>query len=393
MSLTNNNSHVESVGALYVHIPFCVQKCAYCDFASSATCANDPAIDVYLASQLSDIRRFAELGLLRECKTAYIGGGTPTILGTKGLMELVGAIRNVCPQLEELTFEANPDTLDDTMLTNASTYGATRVSIGVQSLEDIELKELRRVHDAQTAQNKVRAAVASGLDVSVDLMCAIPEQTDESWQRTLLDVVGMGVDHVSVYPLAIEEGTEFGRLYLGMQPTWNDEEVQARRMIAARDVLEEAGYCRYEVASYAKQGKRCLHNIAYWTGITYLGLGTGAASMLNPRQYELVRSVYCKLPHIHDECPRIRISLLGREVELLSSDQATAEDLMLGMRLVDGVASESVPASTRAKLIEEKLARTEGNRLVPTTRGWLLGNELYGTMWDIAKGEVQTLSW
>ena len=263
----------------------------------------------------------------------------------------------------------------------------------MQSLVDDELEELHRVHNARVACERMAAAVESGLDVSVDLMCAIPAQTDESWQRSLAKVIDMGVDHVSVYPLAIEEGTEFGRRYGDMQPTWNDEDVQARRMLLARSMLEDAGYCRYEVASYARPGKRCMHNIAYWTGVTYLGLGSGAASMLDPTQYEAVRGVMCELPKTDGTCSRVRVSLLSNEVELMTSNQAKAEDLMLGMRLVDGVDAASVPERTRTDLMDAGLARMAGKRLVPTTRGWLLGNELYGAMWDLARGEVRTLGW
>ena len=393
MNLSSSKETANSVGALYVHIPFCVRKCAYCDFASSATCVGDPSIGDYVRRQISDIGRFAKLGLLRECKTAYIGGGTPTLLGASMLSELVSAVRRECPRIEELTFEANPDTLDDAILSEVPKCGATRVSIGVQSLVDDELEELHRVHNARVACERMAAAVESGLDVSVDLMCAIPAQTAESWQRSLAKVIDMGVDHVSVYPLAIEEGTEFGRRYGDMQPTWNDEDVQARRMLLARSMLEDAGYCRYEVASYARPGKRCMHNIAYWTGVTYLGLGSGAASMLDPTQYEAVRGVMRELPKTDGTCSRVRVSLLSNEVELMTSNQAKAEDLMLGMRLVDGVDAASVPERTRTDLMDAGLARMAGKRLVPTTRGWLLGNELYGAMWDLARGEVRTLGW
>ncbi len=377
---------MDGVGALYVHVPFCARKCAYCDFTSAATCKDDPAMAQYASDLVEQIRACAEAGLLGSCATAYIGGGTPSLLGQKVIYSLVASIREACPTIAELTCEANPDSLGDDVIAAVRDAGATRLSIGVQSFDDGELQALGRLHTAEQACDRVRAAVASGLDVSVDLMCAIPEQTDDSWERTLVQVLDLGVAHVSVYPLAIEEGTPFGERYGDVPTPWNDEDLQASRMEKAELVLEAAGYARYEVASYALPGKECSHNIAYWTGVPYLGLGRGAASMLGTEAYELARCVFSCLPERLVDAVRMRFCTLDREVEFLSEREAWAEDLMLGMRLTCGLPQEQFRGAeaTVADLISRGFICRKGGRVMPTHDGWLLGNELFGALWGLA---------
>ena len=375
---------MSSVGALYVHIPFCVRKCSYCDFASGVP-QGDRQMRDYVHGVLNKLNIAEELGLLQECKTAYIGGGTPSMLGPELLGALIQAVRRCCPSLGELTFEANPDSLGDELLEAAVTAGATRVSVGVQSLNDNELKQLGRVHDAQRARQRVRAAVAAGIDVSVDLMCATPCQTDESFGCTLCEVVDLGAQHVSVYPLSIEDATPFGQRFGSTEQPWNSEDVQADRMEQAERILVDAGFVRYEVASYAWPGFDCAHNQAYWTGIPYLGLGTGAASMLEPQQYDLARRLYNWLPPMEADTARIRFSTLDREAEFLNKREAWAEDLMLGMRLVRGVEATRIPPDVVESLAARGLVTIDAGRVVPTHNGWLLGNELFGALWDLAE--------
>ena len=254
--------HEGGAGALYLHVPFCARKCAYCDFASWATRRDDPLMGAYEAALEREVEEAASAGLLGACATAYVGGGTPSLLGERLLPRLVSAVASRAP-VSELTCEANPESLTDALVEGVARSGCTRLSVGVQSLRDEELKALGRVHDARLARERVGAAVASGLDVSVDLMCATPLQTDESWDATLEGAIALGVGHVSVYPLAIEEGTALWRRYGDAPVAWNDPDVQARRMRRAEEALGRAGLARYEVASYARPGRRCEHNVAY----------------------------------------------------------------------------------------------------------------------------------
>lgn len=270
-------------GALYVHVPFCRSKCAYCDFSSWATRAGDPLMGAYVASAARMVHQAESLGLLEGCRTGYLGGGTPTYLGADALRLLVAAMATHCPH--ELSVEANPDSLAPDVLDALAVAGATRVSVGVQSTNAAELQALGRVHGPAQALDALSRAVAAGLDVSCDLMCATPLQTEDSWEKSLADVLSCGVGHVSVYPLQIEDGTALGRRYADEDPAFNAEDVQAARMEAAERALGAAGLARYEVASYARPGKACAHNQAYWTGVPYLGIGTGASGMLGAPDY------------------------------------------------------------------------------------------------------------
>lgn len=401
--------------ALYLHVPFCARKCAYCDFSSWATPVGDPLMAAYVRALEAQMGEAEALGLLEGCETAYVGGGTPTLLGEKDLGLLISAARRSAPGISELTCEANPDSLNDEILSAVREAGATRLSIGVQSLDDVELAELGRLHDAACARERVSAAVASGLDVSVDLMCATPLQTDESWARTVEEAAGLGVGHVSVYPLQIEEGTALDARYADDPCVWNDDEVQASRMTQTQALLEGYGFGRYEVASYALAGKECRHNRAYWTGAPYLGLGTGASSMLSLEVYLRLMEGCPGLPKPPSDAARARLtvrtgrrkiaesprlSALSFSLEFLTEAQSVAEDLMLGARLVEGLRPELVSRagailghaldSTLETLLDDGLLVQRDGRLAPTERGWLLGNELYGALWDLAPGEVST---
>lgn len=410
--------HSGAAHALYLHVPFCVRKCAYCDFVSWETPRGDALLTEYAKALKAQLAEAVEVGLLSACETAYLGGGTPTLLGAEALGSLVRSVRAAAPRLRELTCEANPESLTDEVLATLREAGATRLSIGVQSLDDAELQALGRIHDAATARDCVTAAIGTGLDVSLDLMCATPHQTDDSWTRTLSESLALGVGHVSVYPLQLEEGTPLARSTGDGEPTWNDPDVQAMRMEAAAKVLGDAGFARYEVASYARPGKACLHNQAYWTGLPYLGLGTGASSMLTRETYVVLRTACPQLPELGTEIRRVRLTCtsdrfwvararcladLSFDLEFLDEAQAAAEDLMLGMRRSDG-AHPGLLAHARSMLgaarvdgaidycLERGLVTWREGRLVPTHRGWLLGNELYGTFWDLAEGEVRTAS-
>ena len=409
--------HHASAQALYMHLPFCVHKCLYCDFASWTTPKNDPLIDAYVSSLVRLFDEAVAIGLLEGCETAYIGGGTPTLAGS-ALAGLVSSIRAGLPRLTEFTSEANPDSLSDSLLEELAGAGCTRISLGVQSLDDEELRLLGRVHSAERAIDRLRAAVSTGLDVSADLMCAIPAQTDQSWKRTVERVIASGVGHVSVYPLQIEEGTPFDRQYGETEASWNDTEVQACRMELAETALAEQGFTRYEVASYALRGKECQHNEAYWTAKPYLGLGTNASSMLTREGYERLREAVPQLPSLPPDVRRVRLTCInGRreiadakrlsallfDLELMNDGQAAAEDLMLAMRMTSG-AGPGLIAHARATLggskvddafewcVARGLVEQHGSSWVPTSEGWLLGNELYGRLWDLAPEGVEGLS-
>lgn len=397
--------------ALYLHVPFCVRKCAYCDFASSATGRRDPLMAVYARSLAAMVRRMAGEGLLDGLSTAYVGGGTPSLLGGEGLSFLIGAV----PSVGELTFEANPDSFSPDLAAAARDAGATRVSLGVQSLADDELRALGRVHDGEAARRALGEAAASGLRLSADLMAAVPGQTPASLAASVEGAVAAGASHVSVYPLIIEEGTVFGRAVEegSMEEPSDDEEAAA--MEAAERVLGRLGFARYEVASYARPGERCRHNLSYWNGTPYLGLGTAAASMADCGLYGRLRRLAPGLPAVAASTARVRLtcdstarevaaaegdlSRLSFGVEELTAGEAAAEDLMLAARTSDGLgpgllarARDAVGAAAVDRAVdtlvgEGLLAETPSGAFAPTERGWLMGSVVFGELWGLADGD------
>ncbi len=430
-----------AVSALYLHIPFCVRRCRYCDFAT-ATCGHgDALVGAYVAALEALVARVAEAGLLAGARTAYVGGGTPTMAG-EGLPGLVGAVRAACPHLAEFSSEANPESLDAGLAARLAQAGLTRVSLGVQSLDDAELVRLGRAHDARGARAACAAVRAAGLDLSCDLMCGIPLQTLASWEASLRGVLEGGAGHVSCYPLMVEDGTPLAAAVDAGRESLPDDDLQADLMLAAERVLGAAGLARYEVASYAQPGKACAHNAAYWTGAPYLGLGTSAAGMLDPagffaladtlplactpedagaagaglwgsagildapelarraREAGLERVARVRLRMVDDARALVERVAEGAPlavaVEVLSAREALAEDLMLGLRMTSGAAPalcERARASF-GRAFEEAvdgveragLARcTPAGGLAPTERGWLLGNELFGVLWGLAE--------
>lgn len=362
--------------ALYLHIPFCVKRCGYCDFATEALDRGSSRIDAYIEDLCLQIRRKAKEGELGAVETVYIGGGTPSHVGMARLSMLLYTL-SLSMRLEpdvECTMEANPESLDARMVRDLWALGVNRLSIGVQSFDDDVLRVLGRAHDADGARRAIAAARERFANVSVDLMCGIPGQSAESFAASVEEAIGLGASHVSVYPLTIEEFTPFERLVRHGQMPAPDDDVEAEHMEIAERLLEGAGFHRYEVASYARPGFECRHNKAYWTGVPYLGLGRAAATMTQNAERRM---------RVQD----------GEVTDDLDARQMAAEDLMLGMRLSEGVpdalverASALIPETTDvlADLEARGLVTRAEGRCKPTERGWLCGNELYGALLDLA---------
>ena len=407
-----------AIEALYLHIPFCQSKCAYCDFDSVAACSLDDARAAqacYLDRLTNRVDAFGTAGLLDGVRTVYIGGGTPSLLGMR-LVELVRSVMQWCAP-EEFTCEANPESFTSSLALQLARAGVTRISLGVQSLQEEELKAVGRIHSATQALDAICYAKDTGLDVSCDLMCGLPLQTQDSWAKSVAGLIEAGPCHVSIYPLTVEDGTplalkvDSGRLVLP------DEDEQADEMELARRFLVEAGFAPYEVASYALPGHACRHNIAYWTGIEYLGLGRSAASMLSRDTFRMSSSLFSDLAPL-DGAARIRVlqtddAASTFEIEQLGIREAMAEDLMLACRMTRGIPQElllrasavfgkQIVADTWARAIELGLATWEApegenyvdassggvdffpGALAPTQQGWLEGNELFGLFWNLA---------
>lgn len=259
-----------AVTALYVHVPFCAQKCRYCDFDSRsfAPCDLSAALDAYFEQLYARLDAFGDADALAQIRTVYVGGGTPSLAGER-LVELARRISAWCKPVE-FTCEANPESLTSQLTAALAGVGVTRISLGVQTLDNAELAAIGRIHDADRALAAIATVKNAGLDVSCDLMCGLPGQTAASWKSTLDGVLTAAPHHVSVYPLTLEEGTPLYRMACRDESLEPDEDFQAACMDVARERLSSAGYHPYEVASYALDGHECAHNIAYWTGQGYL---------------------------------------------------------------------------------------------------------------------------
>lgn len=409
-----------AVTALYVHVPFCAQKCRYCDFDSQsvAPCDLDAALDAYFEQLYPRLDVFGNAGALRQIRTVYVGGGTPSLAGER-LVKLARRISMWCKPVE-FTCEANPESLTAGLATALDEAGVTRISLGVQTLDNTELAVIGRVHDAERALEAIATVKDVGLDVSCDLMCGLPGQTAASWRCTLDGVLAAAPHHVSVYPLTLEEGTPLYRMACRDESLEPDEDFQAACMDVARERLSSAGYHPYEVASYALDGHECAHNIAYWTGRGYLGLGRSAAGMLDAEDFDRLAGLF---PGVAPRGDFHRVRLVQRnddatafEAEYLTRREAAAEDLMLACRMTRGIASDLLVRAARVIPADELTAACDralelglatwapehGDthvgpfasadviagricaRLAPTHLGWLDGNVLFELFWDLA---------
>ena len=409
-----------AVTALYAHVPFCAQKCRYCDFDSRsfAPCELGAALDAYFEQLFARLDAFGKAGALDQIRTVYVGGGTPSLAGER-LVKLARRISMWCKPVE-FTCEANPESLTVELAAALAKVGVTRVSLGVQTLDNTELTAIGRIHDADRALAAIATVKNAGLDVSCDLMCGLPGQTTASWKRTLYGVLAAAPHHVSVYPLTLEEGTPLYCMACRDESLVPDEDFQAACMDVARELLGAAGYHPYEVASYALDGHECAHNIAYWTGQGYLGLGRSAAGMLDAEDFDRLAGLFPDVPARGDA---YRVRLVQRDdaattfdAEYLSQRDAAAEDLMLACRMTRGIGSDLLVRSVNVIAADELAAAcdralelglatwvpdgVEGlaervaskdviagrvrARLAPTHLGWLDGNVLFELFWGLA---------
>ncbi|MHB1340442.1 MAG: radical SAM family heme chaperone HemW [Coriobacteriia bacterium] len=377
---------------LYVHVPVCRSKCAYCDFFS-VSAADLPMSATSLAEGLAgQAVAWTERGLEpRPLETLYIGGGTPTILGPAlaGLVDGLATHIGLAPGAE-VTVEANPDSLDESLVALLAEAGVTRVSLGVQSFHDDILRLLGRAHDASRALAAARAVREWNLDLSIDLMCGVPGQSTGSWLASVEHAISTGAGHVSVYPLSLESGTPMAAEVLLGRFREPDPDVAAEMMTLAGDILRREGFERYEIANYARPGFESRHNTAYWTGREYLGVGPGAHGMVSVGTARAAGLV------VSEEVARVRFAVdcdmeAGLQLapavalDLLDGAEAAREDVMLGLRLSRGVSCENVANAGLGAVLErlamQGLVELSGGSWRLTDRGWLLGNEVFSAVW------------
>ena len=370
---------------LYLHIPFCVRKCNYCDFFSASGTPKEQAD--YVSAMIQEIQSYQELSGEYEVQTIFLGGGTPSLLTPEQIEQIFDAIYHIFSVNEnaEITMEMNPGIVDIEKLCAMKAAGVNRLSIGLQSAQNEELKMLGRIHTYEEFLETWRLTEQAGFkNRNIDLMSALPGQTMESYEDTLSKVLALEPEHISAYSLILEEGTVFydwyekGKLDRGAWKLPSEEEEYAMGELTIQR-LAEAGMHRYEISNYAKSGKECRHNLGYWDRVEYLGIGAGSSSLIKGERFDHIRDRKAYIEKIRNGEP----ILIDREI--LSVESQMEEFMYLGLRKIEGVSRtdfqnyfgknvDDVYGEILDKLEEEQLLEFSGNRIRLTHRGMDVSN-------------------
>ena len=342
--------------SIYIHIPFCVKKCNYCDFLSGP--ATNETKARYIETLKDEIDSYKDLATKYEIYSIFIGGGTPSSIDAIYIKEIMEHVKTTFYLVDtnqiEITIEINPGTIDREKLETYYHCGVNRISFGLQSANNEELKMLGRIHTFEEFVANYEMAREIGFqNINIDLMSALPGQTMKSYLNTLEQVMALRPEHISAYSLIIEEGTPFYELYgreSKLEPTLRlPTEDEDREMYEkTKSILHAHGYERYEISNYAKQGYECKHNCVYWQRGDYLGLGTGAASLLEEKRFHNTNEMDTYVKKIRNH----RMDELHEDVEVLDERSQMEEFMFLGLRMMKGVSKEKF-YQTFGKQIEE----------------------------------------
>ena len=324
---------------LYIHIPFCEKKCKYCDFNSF--CASIADKNQYITALIDEMEKYKGT----KCDTVFMGGGTPTALDTQNLFRVLEAInRNfVISDKTEFTAEVNPKTVDENKLKMMLENGVNRLSVGVQSLNDAELSAIGRIHSASDAEETIHMARKCGFEnISIDLMSALPNQTMESFSKTLEKAVKLNTEHISCYSLILEEGTPLYKEYKNGKLILPDEDTEREMYEYACDFLKKNGYFQYEISNFAKPGKCSRHNLKYWNCDEYIGIGLSAHSYLDGVRFS----------NTGDFKQYISGDYFSEEREVLSEKDKMSEYMFMGLRKTEGVSKTEFSKRFSAEMEE-----------------------------------------
>ncbi|WP_442950634.1 radical SAM family heme chaperone HemW [Paenibacillus sp. FJAT-27812] len=378
----------QSPRALYIHIPFCTNKCHYCDFTSYVL--KGQPVDQYLDALEMEMQRTVEQWPPEQIDTVFVGGGTPTVLTPPQMERFLKAVRTYFPLAPnvEFTMEANPGTTDIDKLTAMKEGGVNRISFGVQSFDNGLLERIGRIHNVDDVYRSIENARAVGFtNLSIDLMFGLPGQTVELLRDSVSRAMELGLPHYSIYSLKVEENTLFHKLYERNELPLPPEEEEFNMFILLMDMLRENGYAHYEISNFAKPGYESRHNSTYWRNEPYYGLGAGAHGYADRMRHVNLKGITPYIEAAAQKLPRL---------ETLEVPEAEAmEDLMMvGLRLLEGVPasrfSNQFPGQTLEgkfgdiinKLMNDGLLeseKTEEDTIYRLTdKGVLLGNEVFG---------------
>jgi putative oxygen-independent coproporphyrinogen III oxidase len=380
---------------LYIHIPWCVRKCPYCDFNSHGVKEDIPE-GQYIDALLADLEQDLPLVWGRQVSAIFIGGGTPSLFSPEGLERLLSQIRARIPfnPGTEITLEANPGTVEQSRFEGFRAAGINRLSIGVQSFADAQLQALGRIHSAAEACRAIEAAFRAGFDnINLDLMFGLPGQSMADAQADVKQAIVLNPTHISYYQLTIEPNT----LFHARPPALPDDERIWDMQTRGLELLAQHGYQQYEISAYARGNRQCVHNRNYWRFGDYLGIGAGAHGKISDAQHQRItrlaktRHPQQYLQSMGGEARKQYLQSMGGEAriasrKLLSAQDAAFEYMLNALRLVEGVAVEDFEAHTglpfsaiesSLKLAQQReLLQPESSRIRPTAQGRRYLNDL-----------------
>lgn len=317
---------------IYIHIPFCVKKCKYCDFNSFNINLKEKKI--YLEDLKKEIDMYSNEYKRKEIDTIFFGGGTPSILTSeeiKDLMDIVKEKFNLSKKIE-ITMECNPGTIDREKLETIKKSGINRLSIGLQAVQNNHLKYIGRIHTYEEFEKNFKEARDVGFDnINIDLMFDLPNQTEDDWKESLKRVVNLNPEHISAYSLILEEGTELFEMYNREEFSLMDENTDMDMYEYTINYLRENGYKQYEISNYAKKNKECKHNIIYWKCENYIGLGAGASGYLENNRY----TNEMRLSDYHKKIDSNKKPIVSKEV--LSKEEMMEEIVFMNLRMNEGI--------------------------------------------------------
>ena len=366
---------------IYIHIPFCRSKCQYCDFYSQTEISNK-LLDQYMSAICTHIREAGPQAPNHIVDTVYFGGGTPSLFGEEGLAQILSVLRKsfTVAADAEITFEANPDSINERLLKRLRSEGFNRVSLGIQCDNDEILKAIGRPHNYAQAEAAVRMIRKAGFrNLSVDLMYGLPGQDLMSWRKTLQHVLKLQPEHISCYGLKLEEGTPLyenqHRYHLA------DDDMQADMYLTTVEILREHGYRQYEISNFCRKSHISRHNMKYWTGGEYLGFGPDASSDFGGQRFTVIRDLHGYIDAIRSGAP------VMAQVDTIPDRERAGEYLMMRLRTAAGVDPKEYEAKYRLpfrpfeptfqKCKEQNLAiQTNDGRWRLTPSGFLVSNSI-----------------
>lgn len=365
--------------SLYIHIPFCAQKCLYCDFPSFAR--KDHLRKAYIEALNKEIISLREKYNNLEINTIFIGGGTPSVLEADELECLLKEVAklNMAKDIE-YSMECNPGNLTEEKLEVMKNYGVNRISMGLQAKQDNLLKGLGRIHNYKTFKENFLLAKKVGFNnINVDLMFGLPNQRLNEWEETLREIISLEPAHISAYSLIIEEGTAFYNLYENDKLKLPTEEEERKMYHLAKKILEENGFNQYEISNYAKEGKECRHNLAYWNMDNWIGVGSASASYMDGKRIKNISSVEEYINSINEKGEAIE------EIINNSKNDNMEEFMFMGLRKINGIDENefknrfsmninNVYGEIINKYIDEGLLIRESGRIFLSEKGIEISN-------------------